>query len=104
MIISQLSLLLTNFLNCETYTVIVIRGIEDELLLEVKEAPRFFFLTHLSKDPSLAWTLLWTWDLLWTFLQNDLSRIAQVCTQCTYSQALMFIFLFGRAVSSAAKS
>ena len=45
----QLSLLLTKSWNCETYTVIVIRGIEDELLLEVKEAPRFLFLTHVSK-------------------------------------------------------
>ena len=56
--INQLSLLLTKSWNCETYTVIVIRGIEDELLLEVKEAPRFLFLTHVSKDPALSWTCL----------------------------------------------
>ena len=70
-------------------TVVIIRSAEDELLLEVREAPAL--LSHLSKDPSLSWTYLKPCCGPGTCF----GPCSKTTMNCIKSVAWLFILLFG---------
>ena len=78
--------------NCQTYTVVVIRGVEDELLLEVEEPSGFHFLPHVV-FPLLCLKPLWGsgiffGPLLWLDLKAGVHQF--VLNVLTESKLILF--------------